>query len=103
MNYTEDQTKYMIDEYTSKSTTITVERLASELEKSKKSIIGKLSREGVYRRSVYKTKSGDQPITKEEMVRELEDALGFNLEALAGLEKAPKNVLKLLKDNLCIT
>ena len=103
MNYTEDQTKYMIDEYTSKPTTITVERLASELEKSKKSIIGKLSREGVYRRSVYKTKSGDQPITKEEMVRELEDALGLNLEALAGLEKAPKNVLKLLKDNLCIT
>ena len=103
MNYTEDQTKYMINEYTSKPTTVTVERLASELEKSKKSIIGKLSREGVYRRSVYKTKSGDQPITKEEMVRELEDALSLNLEALAGLEKDPKNVLKILKDNLCST
>ena len=103
MNYTQNQTEYMIEEYSKKPTTDTVERLASELEKSKKSIIGKLSREGVYRRSVYKTKSGDQPITKEEMVRELEDALSLNLEALAGLEKAPKNVLKLLKDNLCIT
>lgn len=103
MNYTQNQTEYMIEEYSKKPTRITVERLAKELEKTPKSIIGKLSREGVYRRSVYKTKSGENPITKEEMVRELENALGFNLEALAGLEKAPKNVLKLLKDNLCIT
>lgn len=103
MNYTQNQTEYMIEEYSKKPTRITVERLAKELEKTPKSIIGKLSREGVYRRSVYKTKSGENPITKEEMVRELENALGFNLEALAGLEKAPKNVLKLLKDNLCTT
>ena len=47
MNYTEDQTKYMVDEYTNKPTRITVERLAKELDKTPKSIIGKLSREGV--------------------------------------------------------
>mgnify|MGYP003323897664 FL=1 len=52
MNYTEDQTKYMVDEYTNKPTRITVERLAKELDKTPKSIIGKLSREGVYRGSV---------------------------------------------------
>lgn len=103
MNYTQNQTEYMIEEYSKKPTRITVERLAKELEKTPKSIIGKLSREGVYRRSVYKTKSGENPITKEEMVRELENALGFNLEALAGLEKSPKNVLKLLRDSLCNT
>ena len=101
MNYTEDQTKYMVEEYTNKPTRITVERLAKELDKTPKSIIGKLSREGVYRRSVYKTKSGEIPVTKEEIVRDLEAALGFNTEDLAGLEKAPKNVLKRLQTELC--
>ena len=71
MNYTEDQTKYMVDEYTNKPTRITVERLAKELDKTPKSIIGKLSREGVYRRSVYKTKTGESPVTKVELVAEL--------------------------------
>ena len=47
MNYTDEQTKYMVDEYTNKPTRITVERLAKELDKTPKSVIGKLSREGV--------------------------------------------------------
>ena len=101
MNYTNDQTEYMVEQYTNKPSRITVDRLAKELGKSPKSIIGKLSREGVYRRSVYKTKTGDIPVTKEEIVRDLEAALGFNTEDLAGLEKAPKNVLKRLQDELC--
>ena len=79
MNYTEDQTKYMVDEYTNKPTRITVERLAKELDKTPKSIIGKLSREGVYRRSVYKTKTGESPVTKVELVAELAEALGICL------------------------
>ena len=69
MNYTNDQTDYMVEQYTNKPSRITVDRLAKELSKSPKSIIGKLSREGVYRRSVYKTKTGDIPVTKEEIVR----------------------------------
>lgn len=100
MNYTEEQTAYIVKEYKDKPTRITVERLADEIGKSPKSIIGKLSREGVYRRSVYKTKTGENPITKEQLVRDIEDALGFNLEALAGLEKAPKGVLKQLRDSI---
>ena len=55
MNYTEDQTGYMVEEYKRKPSKITVARLAKELDKTEKSIIGKLSREGVYLRSVYKT------------------------------------------------
>ena len=97
MNYTDDQTKYMVEEYTKKPSRITVERLAKELEKSTKSIIGKLSREGVYRRSVYKTKTGESPVTKVELVAELAEALDISPGVLAGLEKAPKNVLKVLK------
>lgn len=97
MNYTNDQTEYMVEEYKRKPSRITVDRLAKELDKSPKSIIGKLSREGVYRRSVYKTKTGETPVTKTELVEELAFAFELSSTALAGLEKAPKNVLKVLK------
>ena len=97
MNYTNDQTDYMVEQYKNKPSRITVDRLAKELNKSPKSIIGKLSREGVYRRSVYKTKTGETPVTKVELVAELAEALGISPGVLAGLEKAPKNVLKVLK------
>lgn len=97
MNYTNDQTEYMVGEYTRKPSRITVDRLAKELDKSPKSIIGKLSREGVYRRSVYKTKTGETPVTKTELVEELAYALEVDPGVLAGLEKAPKQVLKILK------
>ncbi len=97
MNYTNDQTEYMVEEYKRKPSRITVDRLAKELGKSPKSIIGKLSREGVYRRSVYKTKTGETPVTKTELVEELAYAFEIDPGVLAGLEKAPKNVLKILK------
>ena len=97
MNYTDEQTKYMVDEYTNKPTRITVEMLAKELDKTPKSIIGKLCREGVYRRSVYKTKTGETPVTKTELVEELAYAFEVDPGVLAGLEKAPKQVLKILK------
>ena len=97
MNYTQDQTEYMVEQYQKKPSRVTVDRLAKELDKSPKSIIGKLSREGVYRRSVYKTKTGETPVTKMELVEELAYAFDLNPAVLAGLEKAPKNVLKVLK------
>ena len=100
MNYNEEQTRYIVEQYVSDPTKATVDRLAEEMEKSPKSIIGKLSREGVYRRSVYKTKTGESPVTKEQIVRDIEDVLGINHESLTGLEKSPKNILKQLRDSL---
>lgn len=100
MNYNEEQTRYIVEQYVSDPTKATVDRLAEEMEKSPKSIIGKLSREGVYRRSVYKTKTGESPVTKEQLVRDIEDALGMGHESLTGLEKSPKNILKQIRDSL---
>ena len=97
MNYTEDQTKHIIAEYKEKPNRETVESLAKELDKSVKSIIGKLSREGVYRREIYKTKSGDLPVTKVEIVSNIADSLGLEVENLFGLEKTPKATLKKLE------
>lgn len=100
VNYNEEQTQYLVNEYVNDPTKATVDRLAQEMDKSPKSIIGKLSREGVYRRSVYKTKTGESPVTKEQIVRDIEDVLGINHESLTGLEKSPKNILKQLRDSL---
>lgn len=97
MNYTEEQTRYIVEYYRMHPTMQTVETLAENLGKSTKSIIGKLSREGVYERAVYKNKSGDLPITKAEIVSNIAENLGLEIENLPGLEKAPKATLKALE------
>ena len=95
-NYTEEQVKHMVAEYTAEPTRETVENLAEELEKSVKSIIGKLAREGVYQKVVYKTKTGEDPITKKQLVTEIAELLVVDYIKIAGLEKAPKADLKIL-------
>ena len=87
MNYNEEQTKHIVEAYQSNPNRETVEALAKELSKSIKSIIGKLSREGVYRREIYKTKTGELPVTKVEIVSDIADNLGIEVESLSGLEK----------------
>ena len=98
VNYTEAQVKHMVAEYSANPTRETVENLADELEKSIKSIIGKLSREGVYKKTEYTTKTGEKPITKIELVEELAELLDLETTVLAGLEKAPKTALKALRE-----
>ena len=97
MNYTEEQTQHIITAYKENPNRDTVEMLADELQKSVKSIIGKLSREGVYRREIYKTKSGELPVTKVEIVSNIADSLGIEVDSLLGLEKTPKATLKTLE------
>ncbi len=96
MNYTQLETEMLVEKYLEKPCTETVENLAEMLGRSKKSIIGKLSREGVYRRESYRTKAGEIPTTKVEIVSGIADNLGMSFEDLEGLEKSPKDVLKLL-------
>jgi len=91
--YTTEETKYMIEIYNENPTRETVKQLATELNRTEKSIIGKLSKEKVYKRQGYVSKLGEKPITKEEMRKLLEVHLSINLE---GLEKSPKQTLKRL-------
>jgi hypothetical protein len=100
MNYNEQTTQYLLEKYSADPTRQTVEALAEELSRSVKSIIGKLSREGVYRREIYKTKTGELPVTKVEIVSDIADHLCIEVESLSGLEKAPKATLKKLKEAL---
>jgi N-methylhydantoinase B/oxoprolinase/acetone carboxylase alpha subunit len=100
VNYTEEQVKEMVAQYSENPTRETVEELAEEFNKSIKSIIGKLSREGVYEKTVYKTKTGEDPITKKELVQELSELVGIEYSMISGLEKSPKIDLKRLVDIL---
>lgn len=96
-NYSEQETNMMVNEYLDSPTRETVEILAERLNRSKKSIIGKLSREGVYRREVYVSKTGESPITKVEIVSNIAESLGIENSSLAGLEKSPKSALRSLE------
>jgi len=93
--YTEEEVEYLIETY-SKATDKQeiLSDLSSQLNKTRRSIIGKLSRLGVYQKKVYLTKRGENPITKLELVHKLSIAMEIPLEKLSGLEKAPKEVLK---------
>lgn len=87
----------MVEAYTAEPSRETVEKLAVKLEKSVKSIIGKLSREGVYQRAAYKSKSGDDPVTKMELVNNVAENLRIEIDDLFGLDKSPKAALKALE------
>jgi hypothetical protein len=96
-NYTDDQTKHMIEVYQANPCRETVDKLALELGKTVKSIIGKLSREKVYIKKDYVTKRGEKPVTKVQMIEEIAGILKGDKERLQTLEKSSKAELLYLK------
>jgi len=95
-NYTDAQVAIMISVYQANPTRKTVDMLAKDMDKSIKSIIGKLSREGIYQKAIYKTKSGEVPMTKQEIILAMATALGIDSSKIMGLEKAPKQDIKFI-------
>ena len=74
-NYTDEQVAHMVEVYSANPTRATVDALAQELGKSVRSIIAKLSREGVYIAQERKTKSGEPVVRKADLVSQLESEL----------------------------
>lgn len=95
-NYTKEEVEKLVRVYEENPSRETVEALSKELNKSLKSVIGKLSREGVYQKITYVSKTGERPITKEKLVRTVEIQLSVPENSLSGLEKSPKGVLRRL-------
>ena len=91
VNYTAEQTTEIVTAYQSGET---VEALAERFNKSVRSIVAKLSREGVYKKKEYTTKTGEKVIKKDTHA----DAIGAILELpendIESLTKANKNALK---------
>ena len=102
VNYSEEVTATIVAAYAANPTMQTVRDLAEIYEKTTKSIIGKLSREGVYQKSSYTTKTGNKPVTKIELVTQLADYLGIDVDSIAGLEKSPKAALQKILDELTL-
>jgi len=96
-NYTEAQVATIVEEYSSKPSRVTVERLAKEMGKTNRSIIAKLSREGVYIAPKPATKSGLPIVRKSDIVKRIEVALGRDIEA-PSLIKVTKLDLLMLED-----
>ena len=97
INYTPEITQELIKLYLAAEDKIAIiDFLAEKYEKPKKSIIGKLSKEGVYQKRVYKSKTGAVPVTKKEMIHNLSLLISADAEKLQGLEKAPKMELEYL-------
>ncbi len=94
VNYTAEQTAELVSAYVANPTKETVEKFAVAFAKHTRSIIAKLSREGVYVKAVRVTKTGE-PIQKKDSVA---DAIGSILRlsepATASLAKANKEALK---------
>ena len=96
-NYTDEMVATMVDQYTASPTKATVEALAATFSKSTRSIIAKLSREGVYVAQPKTTKSGAPIVRKADIVARIQAQLGVELEAPT-LVKASKLDLLMLED-----
>ena len=90
VNYTPEQTKDMVTKYQSG---MPVEMIARELGKTTRSVVAKLSREGVY---VAKTKATQPRVKKADLVDKLAQACGVQAEVFESLEKANLEVLEAL-------
>lgn len=93
-NYTPEQVETMRTMYLEAPSRETVEKLAEMFSKSVRSIVGKLSKEGIYKKQDYRTKRGEIPVTKEQLVERIAEALGEPSINLESLEKASKTVLR---------
>ena len=94
-NYTEEMVSEMTTAYTENPTRKTVDALAQQFGKTTRSIIAKLSREGVYIAQPRTTKSGEPVVSKTELVDTI--ANHFDIE-LPTLVKAGKADLQRLVD-----
>ncbi len=87
-NYTEAMTEKMVAQYTANPSRDTVDAIANELGKNARSVIAKLSREGVYKAQPRVTKSGEPVVRKAELLAEIQDTLGVELPSLVKASKA---------------
>ena len=94
-NYTEEMVSEMTTAYTENPTRETVDALAEQFGKTTRSIIAKLSREGVYIAQPRTTKSGEPVVSKAELVSTI--AAHFDIE-IPTLVKAGKQDLQRLVD-----
>ncbi len=100
-NYSAEVTAQLLADYAaSAKDDAAVKSLAEKFGKAARSIVAKLSREGVYVKKEYKTKAGGIPVSKEQHVKAIAAFMGVDADKLESLEKANKGVLQLIESAL---
>jgi len=90
LNYTPEQTEKAKAEYLAG---VTVEKIAETLGKTARSVIAKLSKEGVYKAKAYVSKTGEKPVKKDEHADAVGAIFGLSEGEIESLTKANKTAL----------
>lgn len=96
-NYTDEMVAQMTDQYVANPTRETVDGLAKQFGKTTRSIIAKLSREGVYVAQPRTTKTGEPVVSKAQFVTAIESHFDI---AMPTLVKSGKQDLQKLAEAL---
>ena len=96
--YTVEQTQELVAAYTAEPAQETVIMFAEKFGKTVKSVIAKLSREGVYKKKEYVSKTGEKPVKKEELATEFMELFGLSDAEADSIAKANKTALKKILD-----
>lgn len=91
MKYTPEITEKIVQEYRSG---VKILDISSNLGVPAKSVIAKLSSLGVYVKKPYLSKTGEPPVSKEELLQQICNLMGEELEPMESLLKSNKTVLK---------
>ena len=97
VNYTAEQTARMVADY---AAGVSVDQIAETLGKSVRSVVAKLSREGVYKKKEYKTKTGEAVVKKDAHADAIGAILRLPENDIESLTKANKSALKAIFDAL---
>ena len=92
-NYTEEMVDAMVADYQANPTPDTVAALAKEFNKSTRSIVAKLVREGVYKAQPRAVAAKVAVVRKADLVATINEALGVELETLSKASKADLEAL----------
>lgn len=90
VNYTADQVMQMVADYKAGQS---VEAIAEAMGKSVRSIVAKLSREGVYQAKSYVSKTGEKPVKKDLVADQIAHILQLTEAEADSLTKANKTAL----------
>lgn len=91
LSYTAEQTAKVVSLY---AEGVTVEAIAEQFGKTTRSVIAKLSREGVYKKKEYVTKTGEKAEKKDQTADAIGAVLGLNEAEIESLTKANKTALR---------
>lgn len=93
VNYTPEMTAELVAGYKAAPTAETVSAFAVKFGKTVKSVVAKLSKEGVYQKKEYVSKTGAKPIKKDSVADAIGEALGMTEAEIESLTKANKSAL----------